>query len=433
MPSRRIDGVPEQPAAQEMSDAELLAEMKALQQACRRCDGGHDLAMNVPEIGQINNCDRCGRDYIEAPEYTYRCDLCNFDLCLACYGPEDAVETQQAPGDPGGQLQMAAQGGPNISQEADSFSAWCAMQDAQSQGNAPAPVSSQMALAIKENQVAAREEPPPLPIGTPGKVSYPSHRPVIPGANTAPPPKPGMSPQAAGFVDTRRPSLQMQEALTAQGGAGGRPGDWVCPNGACRNINFSSRRECNKCKATSLGAERIGLKPGDWTCPNCGDLVFASRSKCKMCNTGKPEGDWNANIVPGTPAPAPKPPDPALTLAHLQSQWQSKQAKAAEELYTCANCCTNQRKEFPNCQMCGEPQIYDQPQAEPAGAPQQQGFADFGSAAALPDSIKERQERLNRQNQMNLMNLGPPPQRGADAAADGPGRHHMVNQRSSPY
>jgi len=29
-------------------------------------------------------------------------------------------------------------------------------------------------------------------------------------------------------------------------------------------------------------------RPGDWTCPACGDLVFASRSACKMCGTIKP-------------------------------------------------------------------------------------------------------------------------------------------------
>merc|ERR1712194_233094 len=41
---------------------------------------------------------------------------------------------------------------------------------------------------------------------------------------------------------------------------------------------------------------RVGMKPGDWSCPTCGDLVFASKSACKMCGTTKQQAG-----VPDTP------------------------------------------------------------------------------------------------------------------------------------
>ena len=30
------------------------------------------------------------------------------------------------------------------------------------------------------------------------------------------------------------------------------------------------------------------MKPGDWVCPNCNDIQFASRGKCRKCNSTKP-------------------------------------------------------------------------------------------------------------------------------------------------
>lgn len=47
------------------------------------CSAGHELKRY---IGEGNFCDSCGRQHIEAPEHIFRCDPCDFDMCLGCYG-----------------------------------------------------------------------------------------------------------------------------------------------------------------------------------------------------------------------------------------------------------------------------------------------------------------------------------------------------------
>lgn len=99
-----------------------------------------------------------------------------------------------------------------------------------------------------------------------------------------------------------------------------RTGDWDCPQ--CGDVAFASRTTCRRCYAPkpspsspgsplrssggdeggggggaaaggdatggASGGASGGGRPGDWTCPSCGDLVFASRSVCRMCATPKP-------------------------------------------------------------------------------------------------------------------------------------------------
>ncbi|KAG0574111.1 hypothetical protein KC19_VG235300 [Ceratodon purpureus] len=109
-----------------------------------------------------------------------------------------------------------------------------------------------------------------------------------------------------------------------RGGIDPRPwqqeGDWPCPNSSCSNINFSFRGICNRCGTArptgffppvrgGLGCSRIrGRGPGDagcrsgrgaavapalfgpndWNCPMCGNINWAKRTKCNICNTTKP-------------------------------------------------------------------------------------------------------------------------------------------------
>ena len=105
---------------------------------------------------------------------------------------------------------------------------------------------------------------------------------------------------------------------SANGGAGGeqkleiRPGDWICPDVGCSNLNFASRLVCGrfKCRVTRPGvnpavaranpnmmrnngnsaAKQYEFRSGDWVCPqtNCQNHNFASRDVCRMCHERKP-------------------------------------------------------------------------------------------------------------------------------------------------
>ncbi|OAY29064.1 transcription initiation factor TFIID subunit 15 isoform X2 [Manihot esculenta] len=91
-------------------------------------------------------------------------------------------------------------------------------------------------------------------------------------------------------------------------------GDWLCPNTSCSNVNFAFRGVCNRCgsarpSGVSSGAGGRGrghdalnsgahsrsatgstglFGPNDWPCPMCGNINWAKRTKCNICNTNKP-------------------------------------------------------------------------------------------------------------------------------------------------
>ncbi|KAK6131611.1 hypothetical protein DH2020_034625 [Rehmannia glutinosa] len=107
----------------------------------------------------------------------------------------------------------------------------------------------------------------------------------------------------------------------AVGKAWQQDGDWLCSNTSCGNVNFAFRGVCNRCgtarpagaagggaagggrgrgrggpdvggptrAAGATGATGGGLfGPNDWPCPMCGNINWAKRSKCNICNTNKP-------------------------------------------------------------------------------------------------------------------------------------------------
>ncbi|XP_065853477.1 transcription initiation factor TFIID subunit 15 isoform X2 [Euphorbia lathyris] len=105
--------------------------------------------------------------------------------------------------------------------------------------------------------------------------------------------------------------------VDASGKAWQQEGDWLCPNTSCSNVNFAFRGVCNRCgsarpSGASGGSGGAGGRgrgrssqssggpgrsaagttglfgPNDWPCPMCGNINWAKRTKCNICNTNKP-------------------------------------------------------------------------------------------------------------------------------------------------
>ncbi|RZF36474.1 hypothetical protein LSTR_LSTR011261 [Laodelphax striatellus] len=81
-------------------------------------------------------------------------------------------------------------------------------------------------------------------------------------------------------------------------------GDWFCPDPLCKNINFARRDRCNRCgkeKSESGQKKKLGQEIGkaaaeksrglfsadDWQCNKCGNVNWARRQQCNMCNAPK--------------------------------------------------------------------------------------------------------------------------------------------------
>merc|ERR1712183_412319 len=85
-----------------------------------------------------------------------------------------------------------------------------------------------------------------------------------------------------------------------KGGRDGHPGDWHCPNVACKNntqnVCYASKEVCPLCGTPKPvgGAGYTEKKhPGDWACPNplwknATNFVYGSKAVCNLCGTPRP-------------------------------------------------------------------------------------------------------------------------------------------------
>jgi len=199
-------------------------------------------------------------------------------------------------------------------------------------------------------------------------------------------PKPAETPPAstandyAGYLSP----APTEVAPPRKGPQAGVDGNWACPY--CKNVNFAYRTACNKCGAskpeespqassapisedeyyfqqlldsTPVEASAPELTPevssqaqapkrgpqvgvdGNWACPQCGNVNYAGRVVCNLCQTPKPDASPQAQWQP--PQAPPQAPRRQAPQAGVDGNW------------ACPRC---QNVNFPmrmECNRCGEP------------------------------------------------------------------------------
>lgn len=108
-----------------------------------------------------------------------------------------------------------------------------------------------------------------------------------------------------------------REVIVASNSQIAKPGDWLCPNPDCRDLQFERNQVCRRCstpkpesaavpvipkprkaREPTLQESPVEFKHGDWSCPSCGDHQFQKNTHCRKCGTGKPPKPATSTMVP---------------------------------------------------------------------------------------------------------------------------------------
>ena len=109
----------------------------------------------------------------------------------------------------------------------------------------------------------------------------------------------------------------------------GVDGNWACV--ACGNVNFAQRDVCNICQlpwapaqtktSGGKGAPVAGID-GNWLCPACNNVNFGTRNACNRCGLPKPIDRARQSLLATAPKSAPMPkPKSVAPVAGVDGNW----------------------------------------------------------------------------------------------------------------
>lgn len=187
-----------------------------------------------------------------------------------------------------------------------------------------------------------------------------------------------------------------------------REGDWTCPS--CNNMNFSSRKICNRCGGPKPPPPEMNAKDGDWMCPNCDNHNFFKRQACNRCGTPKPGGGGQMFAQPMMAQPMMAQPmmAPAPTMGGKGGGPNFREGD-----WMCSACGNHNYSSRMACNKCGVPK------------PAVQGFAAVKGGAPRPAPYAMPVQQMPMQPMMGAPNM-----RQGDWICSSCGNHNYASREA---